>query len=401
MKKTRILFLDIEGGYGGSSRSLFYLLSAIDKNDILPEVWCRLNGPIIQKYNNLKIKVLHTPRMPHGSPVIRPSRNFISTLIYLYKFIRAFKFIRNLTARINKDIDIVHANHESLFFLVWWLKKIKRIKAPVVMHIRTVLPYSHWYKFQARIIRKSVDHLIFITKHEKDFFGELSDLSFSNFSIIHNSFKKLSPKETEKKSGGLNVLSLSNYHHCRGLDRLVDIAQILKDKKIKNIRFHLAGDMKLKGNLSGEIKLFEDSGRTFEDYVKYLRLNNFFVFYGHLDNVDNLLKKCDVLIKLTRENNPWGRDIIEGMAYSLPVMACGSSETFIKNKTTGFLYPSDDKEFYAADVVKDLIYLSNSVEDLASMSYASWLRINDITSPDITYKKTLAVWKLSLKNNEY
>ena len=41
--KKRVLCIDHEGGYGGSSRSLFYLIQNIIKldKDITFEVWCK------------------------------------------------------------------------------------------------------------------------------------------------------------------------------------------------------------------------------------------------------------------------------------------------------------------------------------------------------------------------
>ena len=50
-----ILCLDIEGGFGGSSRSLFEALNYIDRDSVTPVVWCRKEGPLARGYTELDI----------------------------------------------------------------------------------------------------------------------------------------------------------------------------------------------------------------------------------------------------------------------------------------------------------------------------------------------------------
>ena len=50
MKKVNILFLDIEGGHGGSSKSLYFNLEKLNKNIINPLVICKKPG--IKKHKN-------------------------------------------------------------------------------------------------------------------------------------------------------------------------------------------------------------------------------------------------------------------------------------------------------------------------------------------------------------
>ena len=59
-----ILYLDIEGGWGGSSRSLYYLLEAIDRRRFRPVVVTRKDGPIRQRYETIGITCVHMPDLP-------------------------------------------------------------------------------------------------------------------------------------------------------------------------------------------------------------------------------------------------------------------------------------------------------------------------------------------------
>ena len=56
-RKLKILCLDVEGGYGGSSRSLFNSLVSLDKSNVDVEVWCKKSGPIQGYYDLAGIPV--------------------------------------------------------------------------------------------------------------------------------------------------------------------------------------------------------------------------------------------------------------------------------------------------------------------------------------------------------
>ena len=63
MKKLNILFLDIEGGHGGSSRSLFHTLKYINRENINPIIFCK-KGIFIEHYKKLKIPCLVDKTIP-------------------------------------------------------------------------------------------------------------------------------------------------------------------------------------------------------------------------------------------------------------------------------------------------------------------------------------------------
>ena len=77
-----ILHLDTEGGWGGSSISLFNIVSNLDKKIFKSHVICRKEGPIINKYKKIKILVERNFNLYSFSP--KPHTNnlklFITTL---------------------------------------------------------------------------------------------------------------------------------------------------------------------------------------------------------------------------------------------------------------------------------------------------------------------------------
>ena len=128
MIRPRVLCLDIEGGHGGSSRSLYQSLAHLSKSEAEVEVWCRRAGAIQTLYASCDVSCSVMPAMQHVSSLPRLSRNlYVYARAYL-KFPASRGFRGELSAAVNERFDIVHFNHESLFLLARWLRS--RTRAP-------------------------------------------------------------------------------------------------------------------------------------------------------------------------------------------------------------------------------------------------------------------------------
>ena len=55
-KLLNTLHIDIENGFGGSSRSLSYLLKALKNKNINPTVWIARPGPALKRNKKNKVK---------------------------------------------------------------------------------------------------------------------------------------------------------------------------------------------------------------------------------------------------------------------------------------------------------------------------------------------------------
>tara|TARA_Y100001970_G_scaffold294127_1_gene447164 strand:- start:4332 stop:5513 length:1182 start_codon:yes stop_codon:yes gene_type:complete len=337
----RVLCLDIEGGYGGSSKSLFQSIKNLPLNKVKPEVWCRRNGPIQDEYRALGVPCRVIPEMSHLSALPKLSRNIYIFSKELKNFNSKRQFREKLAKEVNARFDLVHFNHESLFLLSHWLKK--RTNVPFTMHIRTNLVPSIFSRIQAKIIQNSIDRLVFISENEKMSWSKLG-LNTDNYSIIYNisggSDKELAYNTQIPKDNRLKVISLANYAWVRGVDRLIDVANELANRNRSDILFIVAGDMSLRGSLPSYLKQIARVGGGLEDYVESAGLSKMFCFLGHIPQPDTVLSQSDLLLRLSRENNPWGRDVIEALGMGVPVVATGSYDRFIKHGLNGYLIDS-------------------------------------------------------------
>jgi glycosyltransferase involved in cell wall biosynthesis len=392
--RLRVLCMDIEGGYGGSSRSLYESLAAMDRSAVDVEVWCGRDGPIRSRYQALNIPCRVTPDMPKMNAWPRASRNLIGFSLLARDFAK-WRMRRNeLLDRIVKDFDLVHFNHEGLVWLARLLRK--RHGRAQVIHVRTMMNDNFFGRCQARSMVDAADHLVFISENERKNFLRLSAREPAN-SVIYNIARPpdgVEPSSKVPRDGRLNVAVLANYAFVRGIDRAVEIATELKRRGQGDIRFVVAGDIKLPRGLDGELGQVARAKGTLADYVTRRGVADMFVFLGHVSEPERVLAACDVLIKPTRENNPWGRDILEALAAGKPVISIGSYSRFVESGVTGHLFAE-----YNAGAVADVIETFNNDRALIGrLGVNGARRIAALCDPSRRAGDLLAVWKQAVAN---
>ena len=390
VEPVRVLCLDIEGGYGGSSRSLYESLNHMDRSAVYAEVWCRRHGPIQERYRKRGIPCQIVPELPNVSPLPTISRNMLEHAYFLWRFWRAESFRTELAHQVNKRFDVVHFNHESLFLLASWLRR--RTSVPFSMHIRTICwEYDNVFtRYHARTISRAVDHLVFITENEQSGFAKMGGRP--NGTVVYNIaaalLETVLPHESVPRDGRLKIASLSNFAWVRGTDRLVEIAVELAALGRRDFLFVVAGHMALSRSLPGLLGRIGRRGGTLADYVKEVGVGDLFLFLGHVPDPERVLAACDVLVKPTREDNPWGRDIIEGLAAGRPVLTVGRWDGFVQNGETGILQTTFD----AGALARELVGLGDDRSRLAVMSEAVRQHVARLCHGPDRAADLLAVW---------
>lgn len=369
-----VLCLDIEGGHGGSSRSLYEALRAVDRTVVAPEVWCRRGGAIEARYRALDIPVRIEPDLPKVSALPRLSRNLIVSALYLRDFVRSAPARRRLLDAVTTRFDVVHFNHEAFAGLAAWLRACAGV--PATMHLRTNLTNSGFARFQQRLVDYAVDQRIFITANEEASYRSQGGKGSGR--VIFNPVPlpdQPAPHEAVPRDDRLNVASLSNYAFIRGTDRLVDIALALRETD--RIRFVVAGDMTM------------SPGHSLVDEARQRGVSDSFVFVGHVTEPDRVLAACDCLIKPTREANPWGRDVLEALALGRPVISYGTDATFVETGATGLLL----EQFDAAETARHLLTLADDPPGRAQLGQNARERIRSLCDPVRQAHALTRVWQ--------
>ena len=347
----KVLALDIEGGHGGSSKSLYTSILYLDQTAINVEVWCKRQGVTKGYYDDIGVRCYVKPDMPKVSALPKLSRNIFVHLKFLWQFFQARRFRAELLHEINDRFDVVHFNHEALAWLGLWLRP--RTNAGFVFHNRTMLQHTLFARAQIRAINSAADGTVYITENEQN---NARSLGIKNSGkVIYNSvvrYKKfIKCHELVEDRTTFKVCCLSNFSWNRGGDRLIEVAEILKSWKRTDVQFVMLGEVTLSGSLPGELGKIAKNGGNLVDYAISRGVGDMFLFLGHMSEPETVLLGCNTVAKPSRELNPWGRDILEGMAMGKPIIGIGSYEGFVKNGETGFLLPKYDAEKFAERIV--------------------------------------------------
>lgn len=258
------------------------------------------------------------------------------------------------------------------------------------MHIRTNRYGTPFCRWQARTIVRNLDSLIFITHNERETLAQLSGMPV-NGKVIYNIAAKIdsepSPKVPSNKV--FKIASLSNFALVRGTDRLIDIAKALKTHGRNDILFVVAGNMKLTRSLPGLLGDIGAKGGTLSDYVDLCGLSEMFLFVGHVSDPERVLAACDVLIKPTREANPWGRDILEGLAAGKPVISIGKYSKFVEDGVTGVLH----QNFDANDIAAQILVLADDKARRDKFGLAGQERVMKLCDAKARAKDLLETWQ--------
>jgi len=342
----RVLYIDIEGGFGGSSRSLYYMVAALDRTQVEPTVWHRTSGPISQRLDQIGIAHRVEPRI--ASIIPRARNNWKIWLASAPRLLRLPALARSIR---EFAPDLLHLNYEGLVPLHIALCR-GGAHIPTVMHVRTMSPANAIYRAYARHINSHIDHLIFITENERGRAEAAGvDLGRVGGTVLYNptSAESLAADEKPIHTGPLRIVFLGTLDLPRGPDRLIGLAAELRRQDIPCRIDCYGGAQRYR-------KLFLFPHRTLEELrarVHAEDLGDRIVFHGHVSGPEAILHNADLLIRPARAGDPWGRDVIEALAHGTPVLATGTYDRFVRPGETGFLFETWD-DAAIASVIRTL-----------------------------------------------
>lgn len=143
------------------------------------------------------------------------------------------------------------------------------------------------------------------------------------------------------------------------LTEIYDLLNKRKDKSAQTIRFVYLGTLSVQKGIPWMIASFNDvpgnaelyiAGKgSLRDYVEeQAKANEKIHYVGFLNEVeiDELLKKCDVLICPSQWQEPFGRVVLDAYKHAMPVICSnqGALPSLVDDKKTGFVVKSGDQQ---------------------------------------------------------
>lgn len=350
-RPLRVLCVNHEGGRGGSSRSLFSILSHMDRGLVEPTVWSRRESHFDERYAALGIACRTVPELVSRNSRATLGNNLLAYLRFWKEFRKVRTVWRTLAEEISANFDLVHFNHDGLWLLARWLRR--RVSLPFTFHIRTDLPDTVFATWQARAIDHVASHTVFITDNEMATYRRRGFRGPGT--VVFNVLPEDTPTRPSSKvpvDSRFKVAVVGNFTWLRGIDRALEVAAALKARGRDDVLFVFAGETAVTDPSTGPSAPFLGPGCDLRDYARQLGVSEICLFLGHVTDPEAVLLACDVLAKPSRLAHPWSRDIIEAMALGRPVLATGTWSTFVEDDRTGYLFPSFDPEAMADAILR-------------------------------------------------
>jgi glycosyltransferase involved in cell wall biosynthesis len=373
----RLLCIDHEGGHGGSSHSLYNLLTALDQEAIRPTVWCRRHSKLLEMYRDHGIPCV----VKEWIPRFRVQNTTIATLSnaksVLGEFWQARRDIQAIAKSHKDEFDLIHLNYESLLPFGIFLKRA--LSLDLTIHIRTRVVHGLLMRLQNMLVSRVCRNVVFITGNEKKHFlgcgGSVDGPVIFN-PVPARTAAPVSKPELDADTR-IKVAMIGNFSWLHGHNRLIDIAKALITLGAGDrVVFVVAGKMSMPFDVPAPLEDTARAGGDFAAHVQSLGLGTMFNFLGHVPDPERVIASCDAVIKPSHRNEPWGRDVIEAMYFGKPVLATGNTDSPFVTKETGILFREFDAEAFAEAIIS----IGPERARFIAMGDAGAIRIREVCS---------------------
>jgi glycosyltransferase involved in cell wall biosynthesis len=314
----RVLYLSNAAQIGGANRALLTLWAGLGAHGVSPAAACPADGPMVQACTAAGVPC---DVLPYEQPSWREP---VRTL-------RATRRWRSLLTRVRPDL--IHANDFHNARSISLAAGVRR--TPVVCHVRFHQneAYLRW------VFRGLPKPRAFI--HNSHATRRLVEPALREACpraahvVIHNgvSLDRFRPPADSGRDGRrLRVGIVGNLIPIKGHLDFLEMARALTEDGL-DLEYWIVGE-----DIHGT-----GHRHALEARVRELDLESRVVFLGHRSDIPDLLRQLDVLVCASHVE-PFGINVIEGMACELPVVgtSVGGIPEIIEDGVTGWLVPPRD-----------------------------------------------------------
>lgn len=323
-EKTPILFVTHASEIGGAERSLLDLVTRLNKKRYHPVVVVPDGNILYQYLTESKIETRVVPLL-----WLKKTRNLFKLCSYLRSFIVSSFKIFEIVRR--ENIKILHTNSISAQIYAGLVGKISG--KPVIWHVRDMLDLS-WHN---RLLIKFCSHLaaeiVCISNAVRNHLAAVG-IDLKKCRIVYNGidltqFRRRRNSKTFNKTNVLQVGIVGRLLPWKGHDQFLEAAKIVSDQYAA-LEFYIIGD-----TFSGE----DSYKKKLETRVRDLDMEKIVNFTGFHEDVSAWYENLDIIIAPSVKPEPFGRVIIEAMAFSKPVIATnlGGPAEIVLDSETGYL----------------------------------------------------------------
>lgn len=323
---------------GGSDKSLFELVSSLDKESIEPIMLLKKNDPMIGHYKEIGLLV-------YEIGFYGPPKKLISkrAFLFLLTFLPSVLAVLNILKKEKPNVIHVNTSLNIQGGIAAYLSKI-----PFIWHIREIMGSGTLDSLVKKVVCKLATKTVVISNAVKE------NYNCKNTTVVYNGMDLTKYQNLKKSYNNENIIisCIGRFEEWKGQHILVEaISNLISHHK--NIKVQFVG-----GPASAKPEYLEN----LKTRVSQLNLNNYIDFLGIRNDVPDILANTDILVVPTSTSEPFGRTVIEGMAASCIVIAtaAGGPLEIIKDKQTGFLVTPNSVDALS----NKLVYVINEFNNL-------------------------------------
>jgi glycosyltransferase involved in cell wall biosynthesis len=345
--KVNVGYLGNQIAPGGGSASLMLMLKSLDDKNfnkyVLSSECSNVETRKLFEKHACVVKVDNKIRQFVSCAGTRPS--FVKYIINYFTSKKQADIVVDFIIKYN--IEILHVNNSVFSHLYQYIKS--RISIKIVTHVREQVDlYSRKYfeKFIVDNINYYSDVIVAISENECRPFDKKKCIILENpYDFAANSNQSLSNKSLIRSGNEILIAIMGRFSEDKGhLVFLKALKELLySDNNLPDFKFVMIGVgdyLPLWKRIAVLIiKRRKDYRWLVEKYIASNGLEKYVVRVPYIDNVIPLIADIDIYVRASLFGDPWGRDIIEAMAMSKPVVATGDSQVFVSDNINGYLVP--------------------------------------------------------------
>ena len=349
----RVLYIHMTGAFAGGCRSLYEVVRALPAGEVEP-LFIAPRGSVHAFFSRLG-EVIEAAGISQ----------FDNTRYSYYRGLRWLVLLRELVfvpstivallraRRRWKSVDLIHIN--EITGVLPWLIARRLFKAPVVVHVRSVVrddSRSLRTRLINRLLRDQASAVIAIDENVRASLPpELA------VEVIHNSFSLNSPDIAEStvanrlklRSGSFKVGFVGNFLRVKGIFDLIEAARLTRDRGI-DVEFVIVGgdagrSDTLQSRILNQLGLGQDVGAEVRSKIEAYGLGDRVHMVGFVANITQAYGCMDILCFPSHYDAP-GRPIFEAAFLKIPSIAAIRNPRMdtLVDGVTGLAIPPHDVE---------------------------------------------------------
>ncbi len=372
----KVAYIDHTAKWSGGEVALFNILTNIS-NQIEPLVILAEEGRLAER---LREKGIDVRVIPLDESIRNRGRNAVN-LGAPAAALGLLAYGRKLAPILKQEkVDCVHTN--SLKSAFYGAVAAKKAGVPLIWHIRDHIgaPYLKPVVAKAiRLLSRLLPNGVIANSHST--LNALELPRTKKTLVVYSAFAKaigegIGKREQQKE---FNVLLVGRLAQWKGQHIVLEAAKAFKNDS--RVKFWLAGDA-LFGEEAYKNELIQKMQQDELTNVSLL---------GHVEDIQGLMSKADLLIHTSITPEPFGQVIVEGMAAGLPVIASneGGPVEIVVPGVTGMLIQPGDPVVLADSIT----WMLNHPEDRRRMADSGMKRVKEHFVIENTVKDIVDYYK--------